>query len=405
MASTYTTNLGLEKPATGEQAGSWGTTVGTDLDLIDEAINGIVSITLASAGTSGAPNDLPITDATSSNGRNAFITITDGGDLGAGVYVQLTPNDAEKIVWIKNSLTGSRDLYLFQGTYDAARDFVIAAGTTALVKFSGGGAGSSTVTEVMSGLSIQGTLTVGTLVNSGLPAAWTVQNSSTTVAVGGRYKCDDHAGIVLTMPGTFTTASFPIEVINVDTAQDVTLTPATGDAFFVDGVTLGTDVTYALTPGSAALILPKTASSQWDLTLQPTNIVSTVLTPSPTTDHTVSGLTASMTVGENVAFGQVLFMHTDGKLWLADANTVVERVFAMAAATILADAAGKVLKIGFVRDDTWAWTVGSPIYASETNGAMTQTVPTTSGVRVQVVGVATHADRMWFEPSSMWIVV
>ncbi len=107
MPSTYTTNLGIEKIATGEQSGTWGTTTNTNFDLIDSAVNGIVSITLSSTGTSGSPNALPITDGTASNGRNKFIEFTDGGDLGGTAYVQLTPNDAEKVVHIRNSLSGS----------------------------------------------------------------------------------------------------------------------------------------------------------------------------------------------------------------------------------------------------------------------------------------------------------
>ena len=67
MASTYTSGLGLEKPGTGEQTGTWSDTLNTNFDLIDEAVNGIVSVTLGSAGSSGAPNSLAITDGSSSN--------------------------------------------------------------------------------------------------------------------------------------------------------------------------------------------------------------------------------------------------------------------------------------------------------------------------------------------------
>ena len=56
MPSTYTTNLGIEKITTGDQAGLWGTTTNTNFDIIDQAVNGIVAATLASAGSSGAPN-------------------------------------------------------------------------------------------------------------------------------------------------------------------------------------------------------------------------------------------------------------------------------------------------------------------------------------------------------------
>ena len=69
-----------------------------EVDLIDQAVNGVVSVTLTSAGTSGSPNTLDISSGAASNGRNKFIEFTDGGDLGATAYVQLTPNDAEKVV-------------------------------------------------------------------------------------------------------------------------------------------------------------------------------------------------------------------------------------------------------------------------------------------------------------------
>ena len=45
MASTFTTYIGIEKPATGDRAGTWGTMSNTNMDLIDEATNGVVEIT------------------------------------------------------------------------------------------------------------------------------------------------------------------------------------------------------------------------------------------------------------------------------------------------------------------------------------------------------------------------
>ena len=35
MASSYTTNLNLEKPGIGEQDGDWGTTLNNNFDTID----------------------------------------------------------------------------------------------------------------------------------------------------------------------------------------------------------------------------------------------------------------------------------------------------------------------------------------------------------------------------------
>jgi len=142
MPSTYTLNNGIELIATGEQSGTWGDTTNTNLSLIDVSLDGQVSITLPSAGTSGSPNTLDIQDGTASNGRNRFIIFNDGGDLGSSAFVQLTPNDAEKIVYIRNNLSGSRSILVFQGTYNASNDYEIPSGTTAVVYFDGAGAGA-----------------------------------------------------------------------------------------------------------------------------------------------------------------------------------------------------------------------------------------------------------------------
>jgi hypothetical protein len=142
MPSTYTLNNGIELIATGEQSGTWGDTTNLNLGLVDTALDGQVTVTLPAAGTSGAPNALPISDGAASNGRNRLIIFADGGDLGATAFVQLTPNDAEKIVYIRNNLSGGRAITLFQGTYNAANDYEVPAGTTAVVFFNGGGSGA-----------------------------------------------------------------------------------------------------------------------------------------------------------------------------------------------------------------------------------------------------------------------
>jgi hypothetical protein len=142
MPSTYTLNNGIELIATGEQSGTWGDTTNVNLGLIDTALDGQVTITLPAAGSSGSPNALAISDGSASNGRNRLVVFDDGGDLGATAFVQLTPNDAEKIVYIRNNLSGGRAITLFQGTYNASNDYEVPAGTTAVVFFDGGGSGA-----------------------------------------------------------------------------------------------------------------------------------------------------------------------------------------------------------------------------------------------------------------------
>ena len=57
MASTFTP-LGIEKMATGENAGTWGTKTNTNLDIIEKAIAGYVEVAVTSGGTKA----LSITD-------------------------------------------------------------------------------------------------------------------------------------------------------------------------------------------------------------------------------------------------------------------------------------------------------------------------------------------------------
>ena len=49
MASTYTP-LGIEKQATGENAGTWGTKTNTNLELIEQLAGGTTSQAVADSG-------------------------------------------------------------------------------------------------------------------------------------------------------------------------------------------------------------------------------------------------------------------------------------------------------------------------------------------------------------------
>ena len=131
-----------------------------------------------------------------------------------------------------------------------------------------------------------------------------------------------------------------------------------------------------------------------------------IIDSTPDADHQVSGFTADLTAGENVAFGDVGYMKSDGKVWKSDANaaSTMPALF-MAIETILADASGKWLLLGYARDASWSWAVGGLIYASATAGALTQTAPSGTGDQVQVVGVATNSTRMFFNPSLVLVEI
>ncbi len=72
MASTYSSSLNLELQATGENSGSWGTKTNNNLQKLESAIKGYVSIAVASTTDSLATSDGSTTDEQS----NAIIKLT-----------------------------------------------------------------------------------------------------------------------------------------------------------------------------------------------------------------------------------------------------------------------------------------------------------------------------------------
>lgn len=107
----------------------------------------------------------------------------------------------------------------------------------------------------------------------------------------------------------------------------------------------------------------------------------------------------SATVGESVAFPDLLYLKSDGKWWKADADSSTTMPgLRLALESKNEDQTCSMLVAGRVRDDDWTWTVGGIIYASTTGGGLTQTAPTGSGDIVQQVGIAYHADKMIFVP-------
>lgn len=132
------------------------------------------------------------------------------------------------------------------------------------------------------------------------------------------------------------------------------------------------------------------------------NIGGIMLDNSPPSDHTASGLIATETVDVNAfGFGALLYRAADFNLETADADAETTMpVVAMALET--GTGSKKVLRQGYIRDDTWNWSAGL-IYASTTAGGLTQTAPSGTGDIVQIVGEAVSADIMYFNPQLNYV--
>tara|TARA_R110002020_G_C16083972_1_gene757321 strand:+ start:273 stop:569 length:297 start_codon:yes stop_codon:yes gene_type:complete len=95
MTSTYTGNSGIEKPGTGDQSGTWGDTVNTNMDIIDRAISGVVSISLTGTSTT-----LTTTDGTLTDGMYKVLVLA-GSPTGTNT-ITISPNDQDKFYLVKN---------------------------------------------------------------------------------------------------------------------------------------------------------------------------------------------------------------------------------------------------------------------------------------------------------------
>jgi len=101
MASSFSTDLKLELMVTGENAGTWGDKTNTNLNLVQQAIAGFQSISIA-----GGPQTTALTmdNAALSNARNAVIKLT--GTI-TGNQIVTIPTGIEKTYIVSNSTVGA----------------------------------------------------------------------------------------------------------------------------------------------------------------------------------------------------------------------------------------------------------------------------------------------------------
>lgn len=133
------------------------------------------------------------------------------------------------------------------------------------------------------------------------------------------------------------------------------------------------------------------------------------LISSPVSDHLASGITSIFTANENQNFGDICYINSDGEMQLADANGIVSAIVVGMCidVSISANNLGNYLLHGIARDDTWTWTVGGIIYLSTTGtsgNTLTQVAPSRTNNCIVIIGTATHADRLFFNPSQQGIV-
>jgi len=209
MASTYTTNTGIEKPGSGEQAGTWGTTTNRNFDIIDQAVHGQLSLTITGS------RDLETTDGAVSDGQNTVIILT--GTPGSTFELRVTPTDQKKFYTIKNETDAACHVIYKGVTYSTSTGVEIAAGSTQAVTGDGG-----------SGSGVFKSLT-GALVNDSAPKlGGNLDTNSNNVLIDDAHFIGDENGNEQVIFQTTSSAVNQIDVTNAATGNAPQIS-ATGD--------------------------------------------------------------------------------------------------------------------------------------------------------------------------------
>ena len=126
MASTYTTNLQIEKVTTGEKAGLWGTVTNTNLEILEQASSGYIAVDVAAADVT-----LTLSQGATSNGKNLFFKLT--GTLAANRQF-IMPASAERVYVVQDTtVRGASNRTLNVLTASSSNPVPIPPGATILV--------------------------------------------------------------------------------------------------------------------------------------------------------------------------------------------------------------------------------------------------------------------------------
>ena len=234
MASTYVNHLRLEEITDGEQAGTWGATTNTNLELIGQAF-AWGTRAIANAST----DNITIADGAADADRSLALKLTGGGQA---CTVTLLPNTSSK-VWIMNNATS----YTLTFTAGSGANVAIVAGETKVIATDGLGSGG-VVYDLFTNLTFNDLTVSDDLI---------LNSDSALISLGAG------ADATLTHDGTtgLTIAATPI---SIDATGELHLNSTTGDIKLQDD---GVDqITFDL-DGTAGEVIMKPAVDADDLVI------------------------------------------------------------------------------------------------------------------------------------------
>jgi len=153
--ATFVNDLRLTEITPGDEAGDWGATTNTNLELVAEAFSfGTEAIT-----TNANTHTTTIADGGTDPGRSIFLKYT--GTLDSACTITIGPNTVSKLWFIENGTSGSQNIIISSGS---GANITIPPGDTKVVYSDGAGSGAAMVDAFASlsvvDLKVQDDLTV-----------------------------------------------------------------------------------------------------------------------------------------------------------------------------------------------------------------------------------------------------
>jgi hypothetical protein len=233
MASTFS-NLGLNLQATGENSGTWGAITNVNLQDIDCAIGGVITVTVTGNTTLAFTTNSSSTTYTDEAGRNKTIILS--GALSATTITVTVPNIEKDYVIINNSgatatisaggsttvsiATGSKNYVIVNPNTTSVISAVpdtTPGGTTNAVQYNNGGVFAGSTNFTFDGTNVQIGSQSDLRFGDGDNSNYVALQAPTTIA----------SNYTLTLPATTGTAN---QVIQTDGSGNLSFATVSGGA-------------------------------------------------------------------------------------------------------------------------------------------------------------------------------
>ena len=125
MASSTSTDLKLELITTGEKSGTWGTITNTNLQILEQAASGYLSLAVG-----GADVALSLATHATANGKNLYYKLT--GTLTANRTVTM-PDGAERVFIVEDATARSSSNYTLTVKTVSGTGLALSVGSTTVL--------------------------------------------------------------------------------------------------------------------------------------------------------------------------------------------------------------------------------------------------------------------------------